>query len=270
MSTASVAGGARVGRGASIILGGLTLGAWVARVRRPRGGRRWHRRVRGGVDRDDGGDDAAVGGTVPPPLPPGGRRRRRRPTSVAEASHYASDLWPRGCRRTPARGLDRSPEGVRCSNASLIASERASWQTMSLRRPPWWPTEGDEPDPRWTLANERTLLAYERTALGLLVAGLAVAGSRAVADAPPWLSAMGPTSDRPRRGSRAGGTSTLREGTKGDADRAATRRSSRGGIPALGHRRRCDGGLGRCARRTRVRRLKSSPARSACCLVQVS
>jgi len=43
---------------------------------------------------------------------------------------------------------------------------------MSLRQP-WWPTDGDEPDPRWTLANERTLLAYERTALGLLVAGLA-------------------------------------------------------------------------------------------------
>lgn len=30
LSTASVAGAARVGRGASIILGGLTLGAWVA------------------------------------------------------------------------------------------------------------------------------------------------------------------------------------------------------------------------------------------------
>ena len=34
-------------------------------------------------------------------------------------------------------------------------------------------------------------LAYERTALGLLVTGLAVAGSRAVADAPLWFSAMG-------------------------------------------------------------------------------
>jgi putative membrane protein len=62
---------------------------------------------------------------------------------------------------------------------------------MSSRRPRWWPTEGDEPDPRWTLANERTLLAYERTALGLLVSGLAVAGSRAVAEAPRWFSAIG-------------------------------------------------------------------------------
>lgn len=53
------------------------------------------------------------------------------------------------------------------------------------------PAEGEEPDPRWTLANERTLLAYERTALGLLVSGLAVAGSRAVAEAPRWFSAIG-------------------------------------------------------------------------------
>lgn len=62
---------------------------------------------------------------------------------------------------------------------------------MSSRRPRWWPTDGDEPDPRWTLANERTLLAYERTALGLLVSGLAVVGSRAVAEAPRWFAAMG-------------------------------------------------------------------------------
>lgn len=33
---------------------------------------------------------------------------------------------------------------------------------------------GDEPDPRFTLANERTLLAWLRTALGLVVAGIAV------------------------------------------------------------------------------------------------
>ena len=62
---------------------------------------------------------------------------------------------------------------------------------MTSRRPRWWPTVGNEPDPRWTLANERTLLAYERTALGLLVSGLAVVGSRAVAEAPRWFSALG-------------------------------------------------------------------------------
>lgn len=57
--------------------------------------------------------------------------------------------------------------------------------------PRWWPTEGEEPDPRWSLANERTLLAYERTSVGLVVAGLAVAGSHSVAGAPAWLAAIG-------------------------------------------------------------------------------
>jgi len=62
---------------------------------------------------------------------------------------------------------------------------------MSGRQPRWWPTEGDEPDPRWSLANERTLLAYERTALGLVVAGFAIAGTHTVTDAPVWLAAVG-------------------------------------------------------------------------------
>lgn len=34
---------------------------------------------------------------------------------------------------------------------------------------------GDEPDPRFTLANERTFLAWTRTALALLATGLAIA-----------------------------------------------------------------------------------------------
>lgn len=59
------------------------------------------------------------------------------------------------------------------------------------RQPGWWPTEGDEPDPRWSLANERTLLAYNRTGLSFLVAGLAVAGSRGVADTSVVFALMG-------------------------------------------------------------------------------
>jgi len=39
---------------------------------------------------------------------------------------------------------------------------------------PGEPDEGTEPDPRWTFANERTFLAWSRTALALVVAGLAV------------------------------------------------------------------------------------------------
>jgi inner membrane protein YidH len=37
------------------------------------------------------------------------------------------------------------------------------------------PAEGTEPDARFTLANERTFLAWSRTALALVVGGLAVA-----------------------------------------------------------------------------------------------
>ena len=55
----------------------------------------------------------------------------------------------------------------------------------------WWTAEGVEPDPRWSLANERTFLAYNRTALALVVAGLAAAGSHVAADAPLWIALFG-------------------------------------------------------------------------------
>lgn len=58
-------------------------------------------------------------------------------------------------------------------------------------RPAWWPAEGEEPDPRWSLANERTLLAYSRTALAFIVAGLAIAGSRPIAGTSFWFAALG-------------------------------------------------------------------------------
>jgi putative membrane protein len=40
--------------------------------------------------------------------------------------------------------------------------------------PPGKAGEGTEPDPRFTFANERTFLAWSRTALALVVAGLGV------------------------------------------------------------------------------------------------
>lgn len=53
------------------------------------------------------------------------------------------------------------------------------------------PADDVEPDPRWTLANERTLLAYTRTSLGLVAAGTAATGSYAASVAPAWLPIIG-------------------------------------------------------------------------------
>lgn len=42
------------------------------------------------------------------------------------------------------------------------------------RFPAWVYGEGDEPDPRFSMANERTYLAWVRTALALLAGGVAL------------------------------------------------------------------------------------------------
>ena len=45
---------------------------------------------------------------------------------------------------------------------------------MTERRPHWVYSPGEEPDPRYTLANERTFLAWVRTALAMLAGGVAL------------------------------------------------------------------------------------------------
>ena len=45
---------------------------------------------------------------------------------------------------------------------------------MTDAEPPGDANDGTEPDPRFTFANERTFLAWSRTALALVVAGLGV------------------------------------------------------------------------------------------------
>ncbi len=45
---------------------------------------------------------------------------------------------------------------------------------MNDRHPRWVYDEGEEPDPRYTLANERTFLAWVRTALAMLAGGVAL------------------------------------------------------------------------------------------------
>ncbi|QMU74884.1 DUF202 domain-containing protein [Streptacidiphilus sp. PB12-B1b] len=52
-------------------------------------------------------------------------------------------------------------------------SGRPPHRTARTRQPPWW-DQGEEPDYRATLANERTFLAWTRTALALLAGALAV------------------------------------------------------------------------------------------------
>lgn len=45
---------------------------------------------------------------------------------------------------------------------------------MTDRRPHWVYDVGDDPDPRYTLANERTFLAWVRTSLATLAGGVAL------------------------------------------------------------------------------------------------
>ena len=45
---------------------------------------------------------------------------------------------------------------------------------VTTRQPRWVYDAGEEPDPRFTLANERTFLAWVRTALALLAGGVAL------------------------------------------------------------------------------------------------
>ena len=45
---------------------------------------------------------------------------------------------------------------------------------MTTRQPRWVYDAGSEPDPRFSLANERTFLAWVRTALAMLAGGVAL------------------------------------------------------------------------------------------------
>jgi putative membrane protein len=56
---------------------------------------------------------------------------------------------------------------------------------METRRPAWIYRDGHEPDPRFSLANERTFLAWVRTALAML-AGAVALDSLEVPE-PGWL-----------------------------------------------------------------------------------
>jgi putative membrane protein len=52
------------------------------------------------------------------------------------------------------------------------------------RRPRWVYGVGDDPDPRFSLSNERTALAWVRTALALVAGGVALTSVATFADLP--------------------------------------------------------------------------------------
>jgi putative membrane protein len=53
---------------------------------------------------------------------------------------------------------------------------------------------GEEPDPRFSMANERTSLAWMRTALALVAGGVALISVASLADMPRWAPLVGAAS----------------------------------------------------------------------------
>jgi putative membrane protein len=50
---------------------------------------------------------------------------------------------------------------------------------------------GDEPDPRFSLANERTALSWMRTALALVAGGVAIVSLSSLSTLPAWSALVG-------------------------------------------------------------------------------
>jgi putative membrane protein len=67
----------------------------------------------------------------------------------------------------------------------LVATAYGTMSSVSTRQPRWVYDAGDEPDPRFTLANERTFLAWVRTALALFAGGVALHALSVPST--PWL-----------------------------------------------------------------------------------
>lgn len=73
-------------------------------------------------------------------------------------------------------GDDRSAELERSSQAQGSGHTQRSRLRSAVRRlQPEFDEQGDEPDPRFTFANERTFLAWARTGIALIGGGLAAA-----------------------------------------------------------------------------------------------
>jgi putative membrane protein len=83
-----------------------------------------------------------------------------------------------------------SPDGL---GAILTPATRTTQQASAprwrSRTPRWW-AEGDEPDYRFTLANERTFLAWIRTSLALIGGAVALSGFAADLGTPVVTAAL--------------------------------------------------------------------------------
>jgi putative membrane protein len=77
------------------------------------------------------------------------------------------------------RGASASATGLGAAGREEAAAreERLGWRWLAFgaRRERRLEEIGSDPDPRFTFANERTFLAWNRTALALIAAGLAAA-----------------------------------------------------------------------------------------------
>ena len=56
----------------------------------------------------------------------------------------------------------------------LMSARYGTMSGVTSRQPRWVYDAGEEPDPRFTLANERTFLAWVRTALAMFAGGVAL------------------------------------------------------------------------------------------------
>ena len=123
---------------------------------------------------------AGLVGQLLEPAQPGGRRRAR----LARPRPATQRLADRGCGdRARVRGAGSEPAAATARASSI--TDVTDTDSAADRR---WPRSvygvGGEPDPRFSLANERTFLAWIRTSLGFLAAG---AGVSAAAHIVGWV-----------------------------------------------------------------------------------
>lgn len=75
-------------------------------------------------------------------------------------------------------------------NSPGADDDAAGGAGVDRRRPRSVYGVGTEPDPRFSLANERTALAWVRTGLALIAGGIALTSVAAVADLPKFLDVV--------------------------------------------------------------------------------